>query len=89
MKLEKLQWLANKHLFDSSDILLEHIKTEAKERKRKSLSDGLEWKGFERKRNVNLISYGIQQAWISQGEKMRRKKIFLMNLLGKVFDSFQ
>ena len=76
MKLGKLQWLANKHLFDSSDILLEHIKTEAKERKRKSLSDGLEWKGFKRKRNVNLISYGIQQAWISQGEKMRRKNVF-------------
>ena len=36
MKLGKLQWLANKHLFDSSDILLEHIKTEAKERKRKT-----------------------------------------------------
>ena len=78
MKLGKLQWLANKHLFDSSDILLEHIKTEAKERKRKSLSDGLEWKGFKRKRNVNLIRYGAQQAWILQAVKNEK---VLMNLL--------
>ena len=79
MKLGKLQWLANKHLFDSSDILLEHIKPEAKEKKRKNLSDGLEWKGFKRKRNVNLIRYWTQQAWIIQGEKM--KNDILMNIL--------
>ena len=77
MKLGKLQWLANKHLFDSSDILLEHIKTEAKERKRKSLSDGLEWKGSRGKEmSTSLATEYNRHEYHRERKKWEEKNIF-------------